>query len=206
MLSECQLASLGFEAGLEDPGLMRHVMPAPFYVARMLPVLRKYRLSTFASPRIDWLGKPADTVFQHISDQPEAGAVTAVYPIESGLIVLGWKEGARNIWHPQQFIFLDERGQIIGFGSKLPAGVPRGLATLDTPQSLAWVGFVNLHFPSESFSAYAVEARGKALAPIGQRTVIPEVRPVPTAQAASPLRSEERRVGNECTTGRAPET
>jgi hypothetical protein len=187
MLSDCQVASLGFESGLEDPGLMRDVMPAPFYVARMLPVLRKFRLSTFASPRIDWLGKPADTVFSHISDQPEAGAVTTVYPIESGLIVLGWKEGARRIWHPQQFVFLNERGQIVGFGSKLPGGVPRGLATFDNPQSLAWGGFVNLHIPSESFSAYAVEAHGKALAPIGQMTAVPEVRPVPAAQPASPL-------------------
>lgn len=172
----CQLASLAFESGVDDPGLMGTVFPGAGTVKSALPILRKDRLSTFSGGRMDWLGRPASAVFHFVSDEREAGAVTASYPLESGLTILGWTDSPRKIWHPQELVFLDGRQRIIGFGSKLPGGLPHGLASSETPQSIAWVGFVNLSFQSKSFSPYAVEGRGRMLVPVGKPTAIPPIR------------------------------
>jgi hypothetical protein len=173
-MANCQLASLGFENGVDDLGLMRDVYPGPEEVRSALPILRKEKLSSFADGRTDWLGKPASAIFRSISEQREAGAVNTVYPLESGLMIIGWTDSPRKIWKPQRFVFLNEQKRIVGFGHKLPAGVPQGLASPDTPGSLAWVGFVNLSFRSQSISTYVVEAHGKALAPIGKTFTPPE--------------------------------
>ena len=188
-LANCQLASLGFETGVDDAGLMRDVYPGPNEVRLALPILREQKLSTFANARTEWLGKPALQVFRSISERPEVGAVTAVYPLQSGLMVLGWSDSPRRIWKPQELVFLNEEKRIVGLGSKLPAGVPRGLGSLDTPGSLAWAGFVNLRFRSESVSAYVVEAHGKALSPLGKPIVPPAVRLVGPDEIGAPLTS-----------------
>jgi hypothetical protein len=174
--SNCQSASLAFESGVEDPGLMGTVFPGAAPVKQALEILRKNRLSTFADGRMDWLGRPASAVFRFVSNEREAGAVTASYPLESGLVVLGWTDSPRTIWHPQELVFLDGQERIIGFGRKLPGGVPHGLASAETPESIAWVGFVNLSFQSKSFSSYVVESRGRALVPVGKTTAIPPIR------------------------------
>jgi hypothetical protein len=175
-LSNCQVASLAFEAGVDDPGLMRTVFPGADYVKERLPILRKDRLSTFANGRMDWLGRPASSVFDRVSDQAEAGAITASYPLESGLVVLGWTDSPRRIWRPQELVFLDDRERIVGFGRKLPGGFPRGLALSETPQSIDWLGFVNLRFQSRSFSSYTIEASGTTLVPVGKPTAVPPIR------------------------------
>jgi hypothetical protein len=174
--SNCQSASLAFESGVDDPGLMGTVFPGAAPVKQALAILRKSRLSTFADGRMDWLGRPASAVFRFVSNEREAGAVTASYPLESGLAVLGWTDSPRRIWHPQELVFLDGQKRIIGFGRKLPGGLPHGLASSETPQSIGWLGFVNLSFRSKSFSPYAVEGRGRTLVPVGKPTAIPPVR------------------------------
>jgi hypothetical protein len=174
--SNCQLASLAFESGVDDPGMMGTVYPGGGPVKQALAILRKNHLSTFADGRMDWLGKPASTVFRFVSHDRQAGAVTASYPLESGLVVIGWTDLPRRIWHPQKLVFLDDQKRIIGFGRKPPGGLPRGLASYETPQSLAWLGYVNLGFQSKSFSAYTVEGRGRALVPLGKSAAIPPIR------------------------------
>jgi hypothetical protein len=170
--SNCRLASLAFASGVDDMGLMKTVFPGGQIVKDGLQILRKNHLSTFADDRIDWLGKPASSVFRNISIERQAGAIIASYPLESGLLVLGWTDSPRRIWHPQKLVFLDERKRIVGFGEKLPAGLPHGLASLETPQSIAWAGFVNLRFQSKSFLPYTIEGQGKNLFLAGKATVI----------------------------------
>jgi hypothetical protein len=186
-ISHCQVASVAFESGIDDSGLMSTVFPGPDYVRQMLPILRATHLSIFASRRSDWLGRPASSVFHFVSGEPEFGANTGVYPLQSGLMVLGWTDSPRKIWHPQELVFLDDQKRIVGFGRKLPGGLPHGLASFETPQSLAWVGFVNLSFRSKSFSSYVIEARGKALVPIGKPIAIPAVRPLRADQVGAPI-------------------
>jgi hypothetical protein len=175
-LSNCQLASLAFESGVDDPGLMGTLFPDVGPVKQWLAILRKNRVSTFADGRMDWLGKPASAVFRFVSNDRQAGAITVSYPLESGLVVAGWTDLPRRIWHPQNLVFLDDQKRIIGFGRKPPGGLPRELASSETPQSIAWLGYVNLGFQSKSFSAYTVEGRGRALVPLGKPTAIPPIR------------------------------
>jgi len=175
-LSNCQVASLAFESGVDDPGLMGTVFPGGGPVKQALAILRKNRLSTFADGRMDWLGKPASAVFRFVSNDHQAGATTISYPLESGLLVIGWTDSPPRIWHPQELVFLDEQNRIIGFGKKLPGGLPRGIASSETPQSIAWLGYVNLSFQSKSFSPYTIEGRGRALVPVGKPVAIPPIR------------------------------
>jgi hypothetical protein len=186
-LLNCQLASLAFESGVDDPGLMETVYPGAAPVKQWLAILRKNRASTFADGRTDWLGEPASAVFRFVSNDRQAGAVTVSYPLESGLVVIGWTDSPRQIWHPQEFVFLDDQGRIVGFGKKLPGGLPRGLASYETPQSIAWLGYVNLSFQSKSFSPYSIEGRGKALVPAGKPTAIPPLRILHADQVGDPI-------------------
>jgi hypothetical protein len=173
--SNCQLASVAVISDVDDLSLLRTVYPGGEAVRQWLPILRKSNASIFADKKTDWLGEPASSVFRLISKERQAGSVTASYPLESGLMVLGWTDSPRRIWHPQSLVFVDDQKRIIGYGKKLPAGLPRGLASAATPASIAWVGFVNLRFQSKSFSPYTVENRGKNLFLAGAPSAIPPI-------------------------------
>ncbi|HEY3457847.1 MAG TPA: PrgI family protein [Bryobacteraceae bacterium] len=187
--SNCQLVSLAVTSDIDDPLLLKNVFPDGRLVRQWLPLLRKNHVSSFADNKTDWLGKPASSVFRFISKERQAGAITASYPIESGLVVLGWTDSPRRIWHPQSLVFLDDQKRIIGYGKKLPAGLPRGLASAATPASIAWVGFVNLRFQSKSFSPYTVENRGKNLFLAGEPSVVPPIRVSHADQIGAPIPS-----------------
>lgn len=182
-LSDCQLASLGFEAGLDDSRLMKDVYPDPSYVKQMLPVLRESQLSTFASGRTEWLGRPASSVFSQITPQQEAGAVANVYPMQTGLLVTGWTSSPRSISHPEQLVFLNDKKQIVGFGRKWLGRWPQDLRLFNAPASRGWIGFVNLNIATQSFSAYAVDAHSRALASIGKMNSVPPIRMLRAEQA-----------------------
>ena len=162
-----QLADLAFVSGVDDPALMRGVYPGAETVQQALPILRSNRLSTFADEKVDWLGKPATAVFARISERAEAGAITEVHPLESGLLVLGWTDSPLEILHSQEFVFVDEQQRIVGFGRKLPAGLPYGIGSRATPRTIAWAGFVNSHFQSKTFLPYIIDNRSQSIAPIG---------------------------------------
>jgi hypothetical protein len=166
--SHPQIAALSFEAGLADSGIITMVSPIPDSIRRLLPLMKQYRLSVFADRRYEWIGKPASQVFPSIYPRPQAGAITVVYPVESGLELVGWSESPRNIFHPEQLVFLNEEQRIIGLGSKLPDNLPAGFTTLDTPAVLAWVGFANRAIPSESITAYKIGKDGRTIYPLGE--------------------------------------
>jgi hypothetical protein len=174
--ANCQVASLAFESGVDDRELMGNVFPGGGPVKEGLAILRRNRLSTFADERMEWLGRPASVIFRFVTDERQAGAITSAYPADAGLTVLGWTDSPRRIWHAQKLVFLDERTRIVGFGRKLPGGLPHGLASSETPQSIAWVGFVNLRFQSKSFSPYIIQGRGRELVLVGKPTAIPPIR------------------------------
>ena len=185
-LANCQLASLAFASGVDDPAFLRFVYSGIEQPQRCLPILREKHLSTFADRKLDSLGKPATSAFQ-MSNQRESGAVTNVYPLESGLIVIGWTDSPRLLWHPQELAFVDDQNRVVGFGKKLQAGMPRGYGSSDTPQSIAWVGFVNLTFGSKSFSSYVIEGRRRQLVQVGQTTAVPAIRPLPADEVGAPM-------------------
>lgn len=162
-----QIAALSFETGLEDPGIIRTVFPDVRYVLKNLKVMRRYNLSVFYESREKWLGKSVSSVFKMIYPEPQTGAITVAYPVESGLELLGWSDSPRQLAKLQQLIFANEKQQIIGFGQKLADVFPWGLGSLSTPSSLAWVGFVNLTIPSKAVFAYRIDRRDNEVVQIG---------------------------------------
>jgi len=187
--SNCQLASVAVTSDVNDVSLLKTVFPDGEPVRQWLPILRKHHASSFADDKTDWLGKPAFFAFRLISKERQAGAVTATYPLESGLVVLGWTDSPRRIWHPQSIVFLDDQKRIIGYGKKLPNGLPRGLASPETPASIAWVGFVNLKYQSKSFSPYTVEGHGRNLFLAGEPRTIPPIRALRSDRIGAPIPS-----------------
>lgn len=185
-----QIASLSFETGLEDPGIVRTVFPNIPYVHNGLNNMRRFNLSVFYKGREHWLGRPASSVFKNIYPQPQPGAITVLYPVESGLELLGWSDFPRQILKPEQLIFLNEKRQIIGFGRKLAEIFPWGLGSLNTPPSLAWVGFVNLTIPSQTVVAYRIDERDHALVQLGDPASLASIdgiKSVPYAQMGPTL-------------------
>ncbi len=185
-----QIAGLCFESGLEDSGVITTVLPFVDAVRRLLPIMKQYKLSVFSEGREEWIGKPASSVFSFIYPRPEAGAITVIYPIESGLELVGWSEAPRNIFHPEQLVFLNEKREIVGFGSKLPDNLPPGFTTLSTPASLAWIGFANRAIPSKFVTAYRTDRSGRAIYPVGRPAsleVLSSIESVQPQQAGAAL-------------------
>ena len=165
--TSCQIASLCFQSGVEDPGIMRSVLPNVEDVRNFLQIMRQNRLSIFSDERNKWIGKSAHSIFPWIEPQPEAGAITVVYPIESGLELVGWSDSPRRILRQEQLVFLNEAGIIVGFGRKLAEHYPWGLGSVDTPASLAWVGFVNRTIPAKVIFAYKLDRKGRRIVAVG---------------------------------------
>lgn len=181
-----QLVSAAAQSGIADSLLLTNVYPGAQTVKEGLVILRENHLSVFATGRANWLGKPALSVVHLVSYKQLPGAVTHVFPIRDGLVVAGWTDSPRSIWAPQQLVFLNERQIVVGLGEKLPGGMPRDFASMDTPQGLAWVGFVNLDIPSTSYTAFVVNDRRVSLSRVGNTLPVPAIR-IGTAEETGPV-------------------
>lgn len=171
-----QMAALSVEDGLLDSQLLTRIFPSPEFVRGNLPTLKANHLSIFYGGHEQSLGKNPEP-FGKMKSQPVVGEITYTLPVEHGVAVVGWADQTdeRNPW--PWIILVNERGQIAGFGRRLPAGFPTALQTNKTPEKEAWVGFVGSAMPYRTISAYL--ATRHSLEPI-QGPV-----PIPTLQAAS---------------------
>jgi hypothetical protein len=79
-----------------------------------------------------------------------------------------------------QIVLANEKGEMVGVGKRIPAGLPRAVQSLRTPLSMAWIGFVNLQFQSKSIFALVVDRDGAGLFPIAGSA------PVPATEYVSP--------------------
>ncbi len=149
--AKSQLATLGFENGLQDTGLARRIFPSPSLVFTLLPYLQTHHLSIYSGGTANWLGKPARTLGP-IVDQPHSGAVTYTFPVEGGIELAGWADPDRR--GSQQIILVNEKGNIAGFGGKLPAAFPLDLRNGRTPFSEGWVAFANLKYAAQSITPF----------------------------------------------------
>lgn len=169
VFADQQWAALCLESGIMDHTANSIIYPDPGYVVRFSPILRENHLAVFSNKEPYWIGHPVSEVFPRISTaQNNRGAVTLMFPIDSGLEVAGWidKGLERN-----ELVFVDENARIVGLGTRPTAGLPSHLLANATPQ-VNWVGFVNLAFRSKSFSTYMVDGDSKALVPLAAQTKI----------------------------------
>jgi hypothetical protein len=171
-----QTAELAIDNGLLDSQLTERIFPSPEFVAHNVPDLRRSGLSVFSRGHEKWLGRNASQ-FGKMKTLPIPGEIVSTFPVEHGVGLVGWADlpDPRNRW--PWILLVNERGQIAGFGRRLPAGFPMALQSVKIPEKEGWVGFVNLAVPCQTISAYVVRRRD--LDPI-QGAV-----PIPALQTAS---------------------
>jgi hypothetical protein len=163
-----QWATLTVENGLFDPDIARFIFPGPAFIKPLVQLLRDDHLSLFYKGYSASLGQPFTSRFPQPSRQSRHGGVTQIHPVSGGLEIVGWTDGAR----PERVAFVNESGRIIGLGRKLPAGVPPNLPP-DTPSALAWVGFINSNFESNSFVTYSFGPHSGRPTPVIGRSSVP---------------------------------
>ncbi len=182
--AEVQWTALSVESGLTDPGMIRKVFPDPAFVESLLPEMRRDHLSVFDYDYAALIGQSAAGRFTLERDRSEQGEVTYIWPILSGLEIAGWtNNGNRN----ERIVITDENGRIVGFGRRLPAGFPRDLPASQLLATSGWVGFANLRFGSNSFTAYDVGSKGTTLIPIGMPFTAPPIQAATAADAGPAL-------------------
>lgn len=157
--ANAQATALSVQDGLRDPLSVRKIFPDPEFVFVLLNYLQQHRLSVFATHRSQWVGQPAST-FAKILPGEAAAQISYVFPVRGGLEVVGWADTSGQRRPLQWLLFTNEKGEIAGFGRKLPAGFPDYLRAANTAYSLGWVGFVNFEVRARSYSAYLIEKAG----------------------------------------------
>ncbi|HTU45472.1 MAG TPA: hypothetical protein VMF91_10445 [Bryobacteraceae bacterium] len=177
-----QMEALAIELGIQDPNVELGVFPDPPAVPFWSKDIREQHFSVFYKPRSKWLGEPASS-YGRFQQSFIPGEITYEFPVLDGVEVAGWADESRLRRSRGWILLANESGQIVGFGRKLPAGFPGALENPRTPPALGWVGFVNLNYPTKSFSAYVIE--NGSLFPIQGSASVPDVQ-VSTWERAGP--------------------
>lgn len=119
------LAADAIVSGMSEDDALRGDFPDPPMIAPHLATLRRDRLSAFAAPRADWIGRPISTVAR-LAPQDCRGAVeTALVPAENprdDAHVTGWAWDNRRHAPPRRLVLTNAAGLVTGLGT---AGLPR---------------------------------------------------------------------------------
>ncbi|MDQ2844457.1 MAG: hypothetical protein M3Y72_26105 [Acidobacteriota bacterium] len=164
-----QITELSIENGVLDPRLLRFIFPDTSLVERYLPELKADKLSIYYKDPGKLLGS---SVNQHGTALPthSDGAVTTVFPVISGFEVIGW---AADI--PGSTLLVSDREKIIGFGRRIPLGLPSQLLTASTPSRLAWIAFASDEFAGRNFSLGMRSLRTQSIAKLSGSYSLPRV-------------------------------
>ncbi len=162
-----RLATISVTAGLRDWNHLGMLNQRALAQIKLLPVLEQRGYSIYATPFPFWIGKQASSLFSIASTQTVEAGITYTFPVESGVGVVGWVEGPLHSWNPDRIVFVNQAGIIVGYGEKMAAGLPFEFRRVNTPSSLAWVGFVNSNFESHSVKVYRVNRAHGILEPLG---------------------------------------
>jgi hypothetical protein len=177
-------ASLALVAGVNDPGQISTLFPAPDLPWRDLPFLAQQRWSVFATRLAAEWEKPLREVY-HLRPQPCWGAVDRVVRINAaggeGYRVSGWSWDPLRRRSPHLVIFV-AAGKIVGYAQP---GYPRpDLHRVLASRSAAdagWVGYVKPMPPASAISVYStVNWRGDQTCqvtpvPPGFRSPVPPI-------------------------------
>lgn len=131
----------------------------PNYVEHCSPVLRQNHLAVFYKGYGNWLGHPVRAFAAPLNTSIH-GEITYTYPVLGGVEVSGWADDSHLTGGKGWILLSNDDGQIVGFGRKLPAGLPETVDNSRTPPSLGWVGFVSLNYAVKNVTAYVIGKRG----------------------------------------------
>lgn len=177
-----QLATLDVENGVTDLKLTKKIFPNTAYISRFAPLLQKNRLSIYYNGPAEWLGTPI-TAFINNLGPVQKGEVTFTFPVQGGIELagIGSVPPHTSLTDPQ-IVFSNAKGEIVGFGRRLWAGVPAQLANAWPPAPLQWVGFINFSFDTHGIRAYLV--RGLKLFPL-QMQIPDDLQATPPSSATA---------------------
>lgn len=166
-----QLGALAMQNDVYDEGALLYLFPwRPATVEIWSRGLRDSHLSVFYKSYRGWLGHPVNSF--GLSRQPRVpGEITYASPVAGGLELAGWVEWSQLRNSSGWLLLVSDTGQIVGIGRKLPAGFPRAVRNLRTPESLGWVGFVNSKYAAASLRAYVIAKQG--LVPLEGSIAVP---------------------------------
>ena len=153
---DAQVTELSLRNGLRDPRLLRNIFPSPEFVEHYLKILRADGLSIFS-------GEPTG------SYSSSGGQVTRVFPLQSGVEIVGWTRGNVN-----RVAIVNGNDEVIGTGRRLPLGLPTELLTSDTPPALAWIAFVPARSASGRFSVRGGDSPAREMHSFPQVAVVSE--------------------------------
>jgi len=162
-----QWAALAVENGILDPVPDRILFSDANYVVAWTPLMRSERLSLFAKPEVNWIGRDWETVFPEPMRAPTEGGIVASQRLATAVTLAGWTVARSSLGHPLELVLVDESHRIVGIGSRLPAGLPERLSKFNISAERQWSGFVNLDYKSHTVSPYVVSEDGKGLIPLG---------------------------------------
>lgn len=165
-----QWASLGLENGLTDDALATAIFPSAGFVDHFLPVLKANHLSIFANDEVGWLGRNAGFLPQ--PRRIASGEVSRIWWIGSGLAVIVNTTDAA-VQPGDILVFINQSHSIVGIGKRLPAGLPKRLATQGSLKH-GWAGFINPGYgPVFSFTIVAFDRRNATTVQIGHSVAAP---------------------------------
>ena len=168
--SHVQWAELSLYSGLTDPEMIRLVYPDAHLVIGWLPLLNTGNLSVFYNGPQKLLGTLASSNFKIDSGTARAGEISYVWPAMGGLEIEGWVDTSGS---GEDLLLVNEEGAVVGFGRKLPTGLPSQLPQSPLLTRLGWAGFTNNRFPGHRIQAYVVDHTRKQLVPVGSPFTVP---------------------------------
>lgn len=161
-----QWAALAVESGVLDPVPDSILYPDIRFIPHFAPLMRSERLSLFAKPEPDWIGRDWKAVFPAPLRAASDGGILACQRLETAVTVAGWSVAPSSLTHPLELVLVDESNRIVGLGARLPAGLPDRFSKLKVTPAQQWSGSVNLGYHSRTVSPYVVSEDGKALIPL----------------------------------------
>jgi hypothetical protein len=153
-----------------DPEQVRTIFPDPNFVEVFARVMQRNHKSIYAHGNDHWVG--GDLLSLPVQNKPVAGKITRVRPVPGGLEILGWADN-RSLTSDHEILFVDKQNTIAGFGRRPAAGLPANLSAWDTPNQLAFVGYVSLANPVDILSVYVRTFHGKSVQPLDQKIAVP---------------------------------
>jgi hypothetical protein len=176
--------AIGLETAVQDLEALSEVYQDPPIVWARTPVLRRRRLSIFAAGRQDWIGHHISELFPVGAANLCSGSMEAVTVVDNGFRAEGRAFDWGTKQPPEDIVFVNPEGKIVGLGATRVGGYPRPPGrTLRRPGDLDWVGFARADRSSGSLQAYAIVGRGTTACPLGS----PQLIPVRTGEKLSPL-------------------
>ncbi len=147
-----ELASNAMRVGISDTDVIAALFPRPNEVEAARQYLLQNRLSIFADGRYAWIGRKLADLDQVSGPAAYMGAIETVNhaSVKDGALVTGWAWSEREPRAPEQIVFVDDHGVIVGLAS---GGIEREDANAAVTDKAGWQGFAR---EASDISAYAL--------------------------------------------------